>query len=61
MKNILGNSIKERSDRKETSTKKNIYKPKSNYRSNNQSNYKSRSSGSRSSGSKNNSRSPKRK
>ena len=57
----LGNSIKERSNIKKTSTKKNTYKPKSNYRSNNRSNYKSRSSGSRSSGSKNNSRSPKRK
>ena len=61
VKNILGSSIKERSDRKKTSTKRNTYKPKSNYRSNNRSNYKSRSSGFKSSGSKNISRSPKRK
>ena len=61
VKNILGSSIKERSDRKKTSTNRNTYKTKSNYRSNNRSNYKSRSSGFKSSGSKNISRSPKRK
>ena len=64
--NPVKSFFEEKNNRKKTSTKrtystKKIYKPKSNYKSNNRSTFKSRSSGSKSSGSRNISRSPKRK
>ena len=61
-KNSLNNFIKEKNNRKKTySNKKTTYRPKNNFKSNNRSSFKSRSSSSKSSGSRNISRSPKRK